>query len=169
MMSSNTRRVVISRALKPTTKNFLNGPPVNPGSVHVLCKVVDAQPAPTSTATNVAAARRALAAYDKPLHVILGGSLKGEAFEPLCAAMDDNVRAVYLIGDAADELDAALRPTGVRIERCSDLARAVTCAAAEARPGEVVLLSPACASFDAFRDFEHRGEEFRRLAQNLEV
>jgi len=120
-----------------------------------------------SKATNVAAARRALAAYDKPLHVILGGSLKGEDFGPLAAAMGDGVRAVYLIGDAADELDSVLRPTGITIERCGDLATAVARAAAEARPGEIVLLSPACASFDAFRDFEHRGEEFRRLVQNL--
>ena len=120
-----------------------------------------------SKATNVAAARRALAAYDKPVHVILGGSLKGEDFEPLAAAMGDDVRAAYLIGDAADELDTALRPTGIRIERCGDLVTAVARAAAAAHAGEIVLLSPACASFDAFRDFEHRGEEFRRLAQNL--
>ena len=121
-----------------------------------------------SKATNVAAARRALAAYERPLHVIFGGSLKGEDFTPLAAAIAENVRAAYLIGEAADELDAALRPAGVTIERCGDLATAVTRAAAEARIGEIVLLSPACASFDAFRDFEHRGEEFRRLAQNLE-
>jgi UDP-N-acetylmuramoylalanine--D-glutamate ligase len=120
-----------------------------------------------SKATNTAAARRALSAYDAPLHVILGGSLKGEDFAPLAEAMPESVRAVYLIGEAADELEAALRLKGSRPERCGDLATAVERAAAAAQPGEIVLLSPACASFDQFRDFEHRGEEFRRLVQKL--
>ncbi len=121
-----------------------------------------------SKATNVAAARRGLAAIDRPLHVILGGSLKGEDFASLADAIGPNVKAVYLIGEAADELDVALRPTGVRIERCGTLGVAVERAANAAVAGDAVLLSPACASFDAFRDFEHRGEEFRRLVQNLE-
>jgi UDP-N-acetylmuramoylalanine--D-glutamate ligase len=120
-----------------------------------------------SKATNTAAARRALAAYDEPLHVILGGSLKREDFAPLAAAMTEGVRAAYLIGEAADELDRALRASAVPLERSGDLQTAVEHAAAQARPGEIVLLSPACASFDEFRDFEHRGEEFRRLVQNL--
>jgi UDP-N-acetylmuramoylalanine--D-glutamate ligase len=122
-----------------------------------------------SKATNTAAARRALAAYDDPLHVILGGSLKGEDFESLADAVSESesVRAVYLIGEAADELERALRVAAVPLERCGDLQTAVECAAAKARAGEIVLLSPACASFDEFRDFEHRGEEFRRLVQNL--
>ncbi len=120
-----------------------------------------------SKATNTAAARRALAAYDAPLHVILGGSLKGEDFVQLAEAMTGSVRAVYLIGEAADELEAALDPTGIPLQRCGDLATAVERAAAAAGSGEIVLLSPACASFDQFRDFEHRGEEFRRLVQKL--
>jgi UDP-N-acetylmuramoylalanine--D-glutamate ligase len=119
-----------------------------------------------SKATNTAAARRALAAYDAPLRVILGGSLKGEDFAPLAEAMQ-SVRAAYLIGEAADELDAALRPAGVTLVRCGDLATALVRAAADAQPGEIVLLSPACASFDQFRDFEERGEGFRRLVQKL--
>jgi UDP-N-acetylmuramoylalanine--D-glutamate ligase len=120
-----------------------------------------------SKATNTAAARRALAAYDEPLRVILGGSLKGEDFSPLAAAMTESVRSAYLIGEAAGELESALRPTGVPLVRSGYLAGAVQQAAADAQPGEIVLLSPACASFDEFRDFEHRGEEFRRLVQNL--
>jgi len=121
-----------------------------------------------SKATNTAAARRALAAYaDTPLRLILGGSLKGESFQPLAAALGPNVRAAYLIGQAAADLAAALEPAGVRVVRCGDLETAVALAASEARPGEVVLLSPACASFDQFENFEHRGEEFRRLVQNL--
>ena len=117
-----------------------------------------------SKATNTAAARRALAAYDVPLHVILGGYHKGESFDEL--AREVHGRA-YLIGDTAPEIAAALDDAGVPFLRCGDLATAVTAAAEAARPGEVVLLSPACASYDQFRDFEHRGEEFRRLVQNL--
>jgi UDP-N-acetylmuramoylalanine--D-glutamate ligase len=120
-----------------------------------------------SKATNTAAARRALAAYDAPLRVILGGSLKGEDLTTLADAMGENVRAAYLIGEAADELEAALAPAGVTLERCGDLATAVDRAAADAEVGDIVLLSPACASFDQFRDFEHRGEEFRSLVQNV--
>ena len=120
-----------------------------------------------SKATNTTAARRALAAYGEPLHVILGGSLKGEEFGPLADVMTDAVRSVYLIGEAADDLELALRAAGIPLERCGNLATAVARAAEEAQPGEIVLLSPACASFDQFRDFEHRGEEFRRLVQNL--
>jgi UDP-N-acetylmuramoylalanine--D-glutamate ligase len=115
-----------------------------------------------SKATNVAAALRGLAAYaDEPVHLILGGSRKGEDFAPLAAAIGPNVRSVHLIGETADEL-AQFIP---HAERDGDLATAL--ASIEARPGEVVLLSPACASYDQFRDFEERGEEFRRLVQNL--
>ncbi len=117
-----------------------------------------------SKATNTAAARRALASYDAPLHVILGGSRKGESFDELAHELDGRA---YLIGETADELAAALERAGVAFVRCGDLGSAVTAASRAAAPGEVVLLSPACASYDQFRDFEQRGEEFRRLVQNL--
>jgi UDP-N-acetylmuramoylalanine--D-glutamate ligase len=115
-----------------------------------------------SKATNVAAALRALAAYeDEPVHLILGGSSKGEDFGPLAAAIGPNVRSVHAIGETAGELAGVLPGTN----RDGDLATALQ--AIEAEPGDVVLLSPACASYDQFRDFEERGEEFRRLVQNL--
>ena len=115
-----------------------------------------------SKATNVAAAQRALAAYaDQPVHLILGGSRKGEDFAPLAAAIGPNVRSVHLIGETADELGAAIP----QAHYDGDLATAL--AHVDARPGDVVLLSPASASYDQFRDFEARGEEFRRLVQNL--
>jgi UDP-N-acetylmuramoylalanine--D-glutamate ligase len=117
-----------------------------------------------SKATNVAAALRALAAYeDEPVRLILGGSRKGEDFGPLAAALGPNIRSVYVIGETASELARAIPDT----IRAGDLATAVERAAAAAQPGEVVLLSPACASYDQFRDFEERGEEFRRLVTNL--
>jgi UDP-N-acetylmuramoylalanine--D-glutamate ligase len=115
-----------------------------------------------SKATNVAAALRALAAYaDEPVHLILGGSRKGEDFTPLAAALGPNVRSVHLIGETAGELAAAIPEA----HDDGDLATAL--AHVDAQSGVVVLLSPACASYDQFRDFEQRGEEFRRLVQNL--
>src|SRR5438876_2584173 len=118
-----------------------------------------------SKATNVAATLRALAAYeDEPVRLILGGSRKGEDFAPLAAALGPNVRAVYVIGETADAL-AGVIPG--RSQWAGDLATAVERAARAAQPGEVVLLSPACASYDQFRDFEERGEEFKRLVANL--
>ncbi|HZO34848.1 MAG TPA: UDP-N-acetylmuramoyl-L-alanine--D-glutamate ligase [Gaiellaceae bacterium] len=117
-----------------------------------------------SKATNVAAARRGLAAYaDEPLHLILGGSLKGEDFAPLAAAVGPNVRSVHLIGEAARQLAEAL--TGREIFTDGDLEHAVAHAARLAEPGDVVLLSPACASYDQFENYERRGDRFRELAQ----
>ncbi|MBA3787298.1 MAG: UDP-N-acetylmuramoyl-L-alanine--D-glutamate ligase [Actinobacteria bacterium] len=121
-----------------------------------------------SKATNTAAARRALVAYDAPLHVILGGSIKGERFDAFAADVARaNVVAAYLIGEAAELLATDLGYVDVPFIVSTTLERAVAEATATAKPGEIVLLSPACASYDQFRDFEHRGEEFRKLVQNL--
>jgi UDP-N-acetylmuramoylalanine--D-glutamate ligase len=119
-----------------------------------------------SKATNVTAAVRGLAAYaDEPVRLIAGGRGKGQSFEPLAQALGPNVRSVYVIGEAAEEIAAAVGPRALPV---GDLAAAVSRAAEDADPGDVVLLSPACASFDQYDDFAHRGEEFRRLVQNLE-
>ncbi|HVM69894.1 MAG TPA: Mur ligase family protein [Gaiellaceae bacterium] len=121
-----------------------------------------------SKATNTAAARRALTAYDAPLHLVLGGSLKGERFDAFAAAVAEaNVVTAYLVGEAAEPLAAALGHASVPFRHCGTLERAVEEAARAARAGEIVLLSPACASYDQFSDFEQRGEEFRRLVENL--
>ena len=120
-----------------------------------------------SKATNTAAARRGAAAYDAPLRLILGGSLKGEDFGSFAAELPENVRSIYLIGAASDELAAALDAAGRAYLRAGDLPTAVSRAAADAEPGDVVLLTPACASFDQFANFEERGDTFRRLVQEL--
>lgn len=134
-----------------------------------------------SKATNVAAAKTALSSFGGRVHAILGGSLKGEPFDDLVEPIAANCAACYLIGPAAETLEPLLRrrlPEAtarlrrgehdrVGIHHCADLAAAVTAAARAATPGEVVLLSPACASFDAFRDFEDRGDHFRRLVEDL--
>jgi UDP-N-acetylmuramoylalanine--D-glutamate ligase len=115
-----------------------------------------------SKATNVAAALRALAAYeDEPVHLILGGSRKGEDFTPLAQALGPNVKSVHLVGETAGELAAAIP------QAHDDGTLAAAVAHVEAEPGDVVLLSPACASYDQYANFEERGEEFRRLVQNL--
>jgi UDP-N-acetylmuramoylalanine--D-glutamate ligase len=116
-----------------------------------------------SKATNVASALRGLAAYaDARVHLILGGSSKGENLRPLADAIGPNVVGVYVIGDTADEL-AALIPGAVH---AANLNTALGRAADAARPGDVVLLSPACASYDQYANFEERGEDFRRLVEN---
>jgi UDP-N-acetylmuramoylalanine--D-glutamate ligase len=121
-----------------------------------------------SKATNQEAAIRALGAFSHGVHLILGGSLKGDGFAPLARAVADGpVSATYLIGDAADPIDHALVAVGVHASRHGSLAAAVTAAATAAGPGETVLLAPACASFDQFRDFEDRGDHFRTIVEEL--
>jgi UDP-N-acetylmuramoylalanine--D-glutamate ligase len=119
-----------------------------------------------SKATNTAAARRAVDTFEQPLRIILGGRGKGQDFQQLAAALRGRGTA-YLIGEAADEIASALEDADVPFERCGDLETAVRGAARAAGPGEVVLLSPACASYDQFKDFEERGEAFRQLVKEL--
>jgi UDP-N-acetylmuramoylalanine--D-glutamate ligase len=120
-----------------------------------------------SKATNTAAARRGIAAYDAPLRLILGGSRKGEDFTAFARGLPPTIRSIELIGETADELAAALGAAGRPYRRAGDLTTAVAAAAADAQPGDVVLLSPACASYDQFENYEHRGAEFRRLVEGL--
>ncbi len=121
-----------------------------------------------SKATNTAAARRGIAAYSgQPLRLILGGSLKGEPFEALAEELPATVRSIDLIGEATDDIATALDRAGRVYRRSGDLATAVGAAAGDAQPGDIVLLSPACASYDQFRNFEERGEAFRRLVGEL--
>ncbi|PQM26571.1 UDP-N-acetylmuramoyl-L-alanine--D-glutamate ligase [Sphingopyxis lindanitolerans] len=122
-----------------------------------------------SKATNAASAAPALAAFppapDQRLHWIAGGQAKGDGLSA-CRPWFGHVRCAYLIGEAmesfADEIGDA-----IPIDRAGDLATAVAHAAAAARPGDIVLLSPACASFDQFRDYEQRGDAFRDLVRAL--
>jgi UDP-N-acetylmuramoylalanine--D-glutamate ligase len=123
-----------------------------------------------SKATNVASASAGLRAFEGGVHAILGGSEKGEDFTPLLDPVRETCAALYLIGASAERLAEALAPAveaGVALHRCEDLEEAVRRAAAAAGSGEVVLLSPACASFDAFENFEQRGERFREIVGEL--
>ena len=126
------------------------------GSVNGVLYVND------SKATNVSSALRGIEAFEGGVHAILGGSLKGGGFDGLRDALAERVKAAYLIGEAADRLEEDLAGA-VPLRRSGDLETAVAEATAAAEPGDVVLLSPACASFDQFRDYEERGEAFRSL------
>ena len=116
-----------------------------------------------SKATNVDSTLVALRSYAGGVHLIAGGRGKAQDFTPLAAAVAERCSGVYLIGEAAPEIAAALSGTGVALVRADDLESALAAASVEIRTGDTVLLSPACASYDQFSDFEARGERFRAL------
>jgi UDP-N-acetylmuramoylalanine--D-glutamate ligase len=119
-----------------------------------------------SKATNVASTLVALRAFPKAgIHLILGGQAKGQDFTDLRPAVQESCRAVYLIGEDAALIAQALSGTPASAHECGTLEQALLRARAAAVPGEVILLSPGCASFDQFTDFEARGERFRELAR----
>jgi UDP-N-acetylmuramoylalanine--D-glutamate ligase len=118
-----------------------------------------------SKGTNPAATAKSLEGFeDGSVHLFLGGRAKGVDPQALAPVVARKARRLYLIGEAAAELERALAPL-VASERSGTLAAAVAAAAREARAGEAVVLSPACASFDQFRNFADRGEQFQRLVR----
>jgi UDP-N-acetylmuramoylalanine--D-glutamate ligase len=116
-----------------------------------------------SKATNVASTIVALRSYPGRVHLIAGGRGKQQDFSPLAPVVAEHCVGVYLIGEAAEDLRRALAPTGLPLLVSDDLGSAVRTAAAAAQAGDTVLLSPACASYDQYKDFEARGEHFRAL------
>ena len=122
-----------------------------------------------SKATNPASTAPALAAWppnpDKRVHWICGGLPKGDDLDE-CAPNFGNIAAAYTIGEAGPRFAEILEPH-MHVERCELLCEAVQRAIAVAKPGDVVLFSPACASFDQFRDYEQRGDSFRKLVAEL--
>ena len=119
-----------------------------------------------SKATNVDATEKAIAAFPGGIHLILGGKDKGSHYTVLASLLRERVRAVYTIGSAATKIESQLRGI-VPVHSCQTLAGAVKSAAVAARPGEVVLLAPACSSFDQFENYEHRGHVFKQLVAEL--
>jgi UDP-N-acetylmuramoylalanine--D-glutamate ligase len=137
------------------------------GSDHVLAEVAEHDGVryfDDSKATNVAATRRGLEAFASPVLAILGGRSKGGDFRQLREPVARHARAVLLIGEAAEEIASALEGT-VPLRRCGSMEEAVSEARARARPGDVVLLSPGCASFDMFADYAERGRSFQRAVR----
>ncbi|MFQ5526563.1 MAG: UDP-N-acetylmuramoyl-L-alanine--D-glutamate ligase [Thermoanaerobaculia bacterium] len=120
-----------------------------------------------SKGTNVSAVVKSLGSMpDGRVHLILGGRGKGESFELLAEPVSHKARRVYLIGETADELSTVLEGKA-EIEAAVDLERAVARASAEAGAGDTVLLSPACTSFDQYRNFAARGDHFQELVRAL--
>jgi UDP-N-acetylmuramoylalanine--D-glutamate ligase len=115
-----------------------------------------------SKATNVDATAKALAAFPSGIHLILGGKDKGSDYMELEQLLRSRVKAVYTIGSAAEKIEGQLRGT-VTLHSCETLAAAVNAAGTAAHPGDVVLLAPACSSFDQFENYEDRGRVFKQL------
>jgi UDP-N-acetylmuramoylalanine--D-glutamate ligase len=119
-----------------------------------------------SKATNVDATLKAIAAFDGGLWIILGGKDKNSDYTPLASALATKARAALLIGAAAEKIATQLHGA-IPLIQCGTLAAAVEHAHAHAAPGDTVLLAPACASFDQFQNFEHRGRVFKQLVKEL--
>ena len=119
-----------------------------------------------SKATNVDSVEKALQSFSEPVHLILGGRDKEGDFTALSGLVKAHVARIYTIGEAADKVRAQLQGKAP-IEPCGDLSTAVHSAAKQAKPGEWVLLSPGCASFDQFDNYEHRGRVFKDLVQKI--
>jgi len=120
-----------------------------------------------SKGTNVGATAAALNGLSKKAVLILGGEGKGQKFAPLAPAIRDHAKHVLLIGRDAALIEKAIAPSGVPVERAATMEKAVARAAQIAASGDAVLLSPACASFDMFRDYRHRGEAFAAAVNAL--
>lgn len=121
-----------------------------------------------SKGTNVGATEAALKGMTRPVVLIAGGDGKGQDFSPLAAACQGKCRAVVLIGRDAPQIEAALLDTGIQLVHAKDMDAAVEQCAALARAGDVVLMSPACASLDMFRNYHHRAEVFIAAVKRLE-
>lgn len=119
-----------------------------------------------SKATNVESARCALSSYDRPIVLIAGGRDKGSDFTALRDLVARNVKHLVLIGEAAGPMEEALAGAAP-VSRADSLEEAVVTSSILADPGDVVLLSPACASFDMFDDYEHRGRVFKSAVREL--
>jgi UDP-N-acetylmuramoylalanine--D-glutamate ligase len=121
-----------------------------------------------SKGTNVGATLAAVEGLGRPVAIILGGEGKAQDFVPLKPALAKHGRAVALIGRDAPLIGAAIEGCGVMTRSCADLEDAVRWCAAQALPGDAVLLSPACASFDMFRSYLHRSQVFIELVRTLQ-
>jgi len=120
-----------------------------------------------SKGTNVASTIKALESFPEPVILIAGGKGKGQDFAPLAAAARGRVRAAVLIGVDRDQIRRELDAAGIPTEDAETMEAAVRQASRRARIGDVVLLSPACASFDMFQNYEHRGEVFKDAVRRL--
>jgi UDP-N-acetylmuramoylalanine--D-glutamate ligase len=120
-----------------------------------------------SKGTNVASTIKALESFPERVVLIAGGKGKGQDFAPLAAAARGRVGHAVVIGEDGDKIAAAFERAGIAVSTADSMPGAIDAALAAARAGDVVLLSPACASFDMFDNYEHRGDVFKRLVERL--
>jgi UDP-N-acetylmuramoylalanine--D-glutamate ligase len=131
-----------------------------------VCEVDGVRWINDSKATNVDSVVIALQSYRQPVVLIAGGRGKGASYEPLLEHVKEKVRAMVLIGEAAEEMERIFAPI-TKVTRARDMLEAVNMARMAAQPGDVGMLSPACASFDMYDNFEHRGEVFKECVQTF--
>ena len=120
-----------------------------------------------SKGTNVASTIKALESFSEPIVLIAGGVGKGQDFAPLAEAARGRVRQVVVLGEDGPKIAAAFEAAGIAVRSAPSMEQALHAARDAAAPGDVVLLSPACASFDMFDNYEHRGDVFRALVNGL--
>jgi UDP-N-acetylmuramoylalanine--D-glutamate ligase len=140
-----------------------------PHRVEWVAKIDDVDYYDDSKGTNVGATCAALSGLPQKIVLIAGGDGKGQDFTPLADALAANARAVVLIGRDAGLIELALLQTNIPIYRAEDLPEAVNIAKKVAQVGDTVLLSPACASFDMFKNYVHRAEVFVDAVKQLEL
>lgn len=138
-----------------------------PHRVQLVAEIAGRRFYDDSKGTNVGATVAALNGMAELVVLIAGGDGKGQDFAPLAPAVAGHARAVVLIGRDGEAIAGALAATGVPLHRASDMDEAVDSAFRVSEPGDAVMLSPACASFDMFRNYEHRADVFRAAVQRL--
>jgi len=119
-----------------------------------------------SKATNTDSVKSALTSFDEPIRVIMGGSDKGEDFSVLTPMLQQRARKVYVTGGTTEQMRAAWEGQ-LELACVEDFEACVRAAFADSVPGDIIVLSPACASFDRFRNYEHRGEVFKEIVQRI--
>jgi len=161
--------LALTSAVAKIDRGVLTAATTFEGLPHRMQRIAEAQDVlfvNDSKGTTVAATRVALAGLDRPIVLIAGGDGKGQDFTPLASAVDAHCRAVLLIGRDAPLIERALAGSNALVERVGTLDAAVARAVDIARPGDAVLLSPACASLDQFTDYVERGARFVDLVRS---
>lgn len=138
-----------------------------PHRVETVAEIQGVRYVDDSKGTNVGATLAAIEGMGRPVAIVLGGDGKGQDFSPLKAALVKHGRAVALIGRDAPAIESAIAGCGIPVQRCADMAEAVRWLAGQARAGDCVLLSPACASLDMYRNYAHRAQAFIDAVQEL--
>ena len=169
-MIRNDQELAVIRERVARIERLLEGLHCFKGLPHRVQKIAEIRSVSyfdDSKGTNVGATVAALRGMPGKVVLIAGGDGKGQDFSPLKEAVSRHARGVVLIGRDREHIASAITATMVPIVRAGDMVEAVRSAAALASPGDAVLLSPACASFDMYRDYEHRAKAFAEAVDTL--